>query len=179
MALETRGRAATVLQEGAPVAWRHVRATDLLDAAALKKLLDPRLLKKFSAGSTIVPQDAVREVAIQLLWKGTAKAVRVSPGKPETFFGFVNEGSIFGETAYLQEAHAGSSVVAVTECVIYNLPGPWLDGLFEMDRLLGGQFFELVCLVLLERSVLQEELVFNDNVKGKEEVEDDDDLEGL
>ncbi len=34
--------------------------------------------------------------------------------------------------------------------------GPWLDGLFEMDTLLGAQFFELMCLVLLERSVLTE-----------------------
>ncbi len=45
------------------------------------------------------------------------------PGKPEVFFGYVNEGSVFGETAYLSEANALGSVVAVTDCVVYHLPG--------------------------------------------------------
>jgi CRP-like cAMP-binding protein len=152
--------------------WSYIRLTDLLDGPSLRKILDNRMKKSYAAGSTILKQDVSREVAIQVLWKGSAKAVRTSPGKPDLFLGYINEGSVFGETAYLLEANAGSAVVALTDCVVYNLSGPWLDGLFDMDRKLGAQFFEMICMVLLERSVLSEELF-----KSKSEDEDEEEME--
>merc|ERR1711991_906216 len=126
--------------------------------------------KSYAAGSTILQQDVSREVAIQVLWSGSAKAVRQTQGKPDVFLGYINEGSVFGETAYLLEANAGASVVAITDCVVYNLSGPWLDGLFDMDRKLGAQFFEMICIILLERSVLAEEL-FNQPKSSEEDEE--------
>ena len=145
------------LAPGAPSQWTHIRITNVMPKPMYEKILDRRMRKQFAAGSVILQQDVTREVAVQVLWKGKAKAVlRKSVGN-ELFLGYINEGSIFGETAYLLEANAGASVVADTDCVVYNLPGPWLDGLFDMDRLLGANFFETVCLVLLERAVLTEE----------------------
>jgi CRP-like cAMP-binding protein len=110
--------------------------------------------------------------------------VRIAPGKPELFIGYINEGSLFGEMAYLLEANSGASVVAVSDCTVYSLPGPWLDGLFDMDRLFGAQFFEFVCLVLLERSVLSEALLGADKTKVPQKSSDapaaaDDESEGL
>ncbi len=65
----------------------------------------------------------------------------------------------------------------MTDCVVYNLPGPWLDGLFEMDTLLGAQFFEFVCLVLLERSVLPEQM--NRSGQDEEMEYEDEDAQGI
>lgn len=146
--------------------WRYIHVADLMTPAALRKILDPRMKRKFAAGSVILEQDVSREVAIQVLWSGSAKAVRRNVGKPDLFLGYINEGSVFGETAYLLEANAGASVIAITDCVVYSLSGPWLDGLFDMDRSLGAQFFEMICMVLFERSVLSEFILFKKQSAG-------------
>jgi CRP-like cAMP-binding protein len=162
---------------GTPPEWKHVRITDMLDAPLVRKLLDKRMKREYAAGSQILRQDVSREVAISVLWKGSAKAVRIMPGKPELFIGYINEGSLFGEMAYLLEANSGASVVAVSDCTVYSLPGAWLDGFFDMDRLFGAQFFEFVCLVLLERAVLAEALV--DHERKNAMPRNDDESEGL
>ncbi len=163
---------------GTPLEWKHVRITDLLDAPLVRKLLDKRMKREFAAGSQILKQDVSREVAIHVLWKGSAKAVRFTPGKPDLFIGYVNEGSLFGEMAYLLEANSSASVVAVSDCTVYSLPGPWLDGLFDMDRLFGAQFFEFVCLIMFERSVLSEALLDVDKTSSPL-LTNDDESEGL
>ncbi len=157
------GHASKGLQaEGTPSEWAYVRITDVLENAMVRKLLDKRMKREVAAGSLVLPQDVSREVAIHVLWKGSAKAVRLTPGKPDLFIGYINEGSLFGEVAYLLESNSAASVVAVTDCTIYSLPGLWLDGLFDMDRTFGAHFFELVCLVVLERNVLSEQLLYAD-----------------
>ena len=164
---------------GTPVEWKHVRITDLLEAPLVRRLLDKRMKREFAAGSQMLQQDVSREVAIHVLWKGSAKAVRIVPGKPELFIGFINEGSIFGEVAYLLEANSGASVVAVSDCTVYSLPGPWLDGLFDMDRLFGAQFFEFVCLILLERAVLSEALLLDGERSSPPPAANEEESEGL
>ena len=168
----------SVVQEGVTPDWQHVRITTVMEPSLVSKLLDKRLKKQYAAGSTIVVQEASREVAIQILWKGTAKAIRKTSGKPDLMIGYINEGSLFSEASYLLEINSGVTVVAVTDCVVYNLPGPWLDGVFESDKLLGAAFFEFVCLVMLERSLLTEELAAAENSsKSQIETADDDQMD--
>ena len=163
LAFTEQARSSQMMPDGVSPGWKCIRVTDLLEPVMLKKILDKRMKKTYAAGSTILEQDVSREVAIQVLWSGSAKAVRKNAsGKPDLFLGYINEGSVFGETAYLLEANAGAAVLAITDCVVYNLSGPWLDGLFDMDRQLGAQFFEMICMILLERSVLTEELMFKE-----------------
>ncbi len=186
--LLARGRASprvNPLQADAPD-WLPVRITDLLTGPMLSRILDKRARKSYAAGSEIIAQDQVREVAIQVLYSGKAKSVRKgakgAADSKDLFLGYISEGSVFGEVrpanvcararlcvfvlcgrltphatwkgAYLLEQNAGATVVAETDCVVYNCSGPVLDGLFEADRAMGAAFFEFVCLVILERTVV-------------------------
>jgi hypothetical protein len=63
----------TMVPEGAPEDWQHVRITNVFDQAQLKKIINDGMKKSYLAGSVILPQDKAREVAVQVLWKGTAK----------------------------------------------------------------------------------------------------------
>lgn len=68
-----RGRSQTVVPEGAPPNWEHVRISSVLDPHVLKKITPDDMRRTYKAGTVILPQDVTREVAIQVLWTGTAK----------------------------------------------------------------------------------------------------------
>ena len=88
-----------------------------------------------------------------IIKSGEVQILRKIDNEEDVVLAHAGKNSLFGEVSYFLQQHPKSSVVAVSDCQYYKLPGKYIDGQFEQNKTFGAEFMEFCCQVLFERNM--------------------------